>query len=191
MLTSEEAVDRFLDAVNTDSLADGDTFDTAVTLGTGSGTLTITAISSEIVSSGQTNDVWGRINSASSSRLAPAGASVRVFWPFAFGSIGSGIPFYFPATVSRFSAYVSENTYATNGTLTVRRNGVNATGSISVTAGVTGIFKDVAHSDDFDSTDNLTYGITGGTSGSVSILMFACQMRDNSRSSASSAVVIF
>lgn len=74
-----------------------------------------------------------------------------------------------PITLSKLRVGVGENTCDGTTNVTVRKNGANATQTVTIPAGTTGIFQDTTHSDSFAAGDNVSIQIvnSGSTTGSV------------------------
>ncbi len=74
-------------------------------------------------------------------------------------------------TFSHMAFYVSANTLDTNGTITLRKNGAGGLNqTVTITAGVTGLFQDTTNSDALSTDDAVNYQwvVSGGT-GSATI----------------------
>ena len=85
--------------------------------------------------------------------------------------------FYFPAVTTNLFCYVSANTRNGTSTVNVRKNGVNGTGSVSISASATGTFEDTSNSDSFAYNDYFSMQIApGGSSGTIDIRLFAVKV---------------
>jgi hypothetical protein len=158
----------FEDTSNTDTLADGDSFNWSAALGTGTGAIVFNRFSSAITNATVAkNDVFVRHGAA---RAASASANFPLFGGKSGGTTteaDSKMRHGFAVTTSRLRLSVSANTYTGSATFRNRNNGADATQVLTIGAGLTGIFEDTTHTDDYGATDDANYSIAGGTSGSL------------------------
>ena len=162
------------DLTPADTYSSGDLACGSITLGTGVEDLVIAFHVGTFKSTNVAQDTWAQ---AAAGGLARAASATEDF-VYPGGSWGSlsGIseanarvrPGY-AGTASRLRIYLSANTYTANGTLAVYLNGVSAA-TVTITAsGGAGWYEDTSGTFAFDADDDLSLGIVGGTSGSITI----------------------
>jgi hypothetical protein len=159
----------FEDTTHTDALASGDLYDFSITNGVGtSQALTFQTYGCSIQNdSTAQNDIFA---TSGSTRAASATAS----YAFIIGNASTNatetnqtIEHGFALTASKMRIFVSDNTYAADATMRLRKNAADGSQNITLTAGVTGWFEDSTNTDSIIATDNVCYSIVGGTSGSI------------------------
>lgn len=172
------------DLVNTDSLVAGDLYCWGKTNGTGAGALTPVFAQSHLVytssiyDSFSTSTAIGGVTRAASgtpSYVAPFGTTFGTF-NATENNRKQAVPS--AVTLSKFSLNVTANTYSVSATGNVRKTGANGNGNVTITNAVTGVFEDVTNSDSFIAGDFLSYGVTGGTSGSITVTWFGAKLQD-------------
>jgi len=153
----------FVDDAIGDSISDGDLVNLSLTLDTGVQDLTVTSWGATFKNSAASKcDVVGA-SIAGSSRAASATENY-----YTYAGVGAGgeisAPYDFFATNPRI--ILSANTYSTNATYTLYKNGSSAA-TITLTAGVTGVFENTSDSVSYALGDTFNFGIVGGTSGTL------------------------
>jgi hypothetical protein len=159
------------DTVNTDSLAAGDDFNYLITTSTGTGTTTITTISTSWIN---TSSLFPML-SGRSGGMAQAFNITNYFR--VSGSLidpqttetKAEVSANFNMTVSELGAYVSANTIATSATVvTFRDNNADSALTVSYAAAQTGLKNDSTNTVIVTAGDEMTYKIvTPNTSGSI------------------------
>jgi hypothetical protein len=157
------ATGAFEDTTHTDSLASGDTFGfSAVTTAGGTSiaiivgcTLNYTSQKSEVVGGGATFNFNASPQFVTALNCNTSGLT-ELSCLLAINGVLSAM---------RFNVFSNTNTGTW--TLTVRKNGVNGSQTLSVGATTTGNFEDTTHTDTISETDSITYTATGGTSGTI------------------------
>lgn len=176
----------FTDLVNSDSLVATDLYNMVGASGVGIGNFTCTDIQTQWVYSSTTYDalspssVVGGITRAASgtqSFISPFGCISHNF--NATEAVKQQVVAS-PLTLSKFTLNLLANTYSVSATARVRKNTANGNGVLTLTNGVTGVFEDLSNSDSFVTADLVTYGITGGTSGSITVNWGTAQIVDTS-----------
>lgn len=157
-----------------DTIADGGLVNLSITLGTGVedmnisyflGTFKSTSSKSESFFGGGTFG-WTRAASGTESFVPPGGRVTTATLTEAQARIKPG----FAATVSNPRWYIANNTYTSDATVTVYRNGVATAGTFTITAGVDNQWwEDAVNTFSIDTDDEISFGITGGTSGNLVI----------------------
>lgn len=161
----------FEDSSNTDTLASGDDFNFQFVTGTG-GNVTSQQIAVAITaSSGTSNDLMGS-NSTSTTNFSNTATNYAPITGRLFSTITTEaacqIPHGFACQIDRMRIYVGSNTGDGSEVFTLRVNGSNATNTVTVGAGLTGLFEDTTHTDTVTTTDLVSIGGVGsGTTGNV------------------------
>lgn len=160
------------DTSGTDTLTSGDTYNYAITTGTGTGTIGYARGGSTLVAAG------GEFVLAASPSVGMAVAFNTTVYPGISGCLAAfttettqnvGPPF--SVLVSKLDAYVSANTIATSATtVTVRDNLADSAITVSVGAGATGLFSDASNTTLVLVSDEMNYEVsTPNTSGSITL----------------------
>lgn len=174
------------DTTHTDTLAVGDDYCFVRTITAGSGNIAPKATGFAVENTtGSTNDVFAA--TGSSSGTTRSASASNTYYPIA-GSIHSGstteanntIQHGFAATVTRLRCLVTSNSYSAAGTLKSRKAGADGNLTVSITAGVTGVYEDTTHSDSVAATDNYCAAIVGGTSGSITLFWIGATEQEQS-----------
>jgi hypothetical protein len=170
----------FEDTVNTDTVAAGDDLCWSLTTGAGTETLTHSHLGLAIESTNATNDIFSgsginRNASATANYYTPGGAAAT-----STTEDDRKIQHGFAATTTRLRIYLTANSYTTDGTLTLRKNGAAGNQGVTLTAGTTGLFEDTTHTDTFVGTDDATFEINGGTSGAITFSYIGLTEQDTS-----------
>jgi len=165
----------FEDSTNTDTLAATDLFCVALTAGSTAGITygfkyqidSTTSLFEIAGSNGFTNVAF----SASTRFFAIFGSveSATVTTTESQAQIVPGIPLL----LSFFRMRIDGNTMTGTTTFKLRKNGVDAKQNLSVATILTGLFEDTTNIDLSDSTTNLNYSISGGTSGNIQFNFYA------------------
>lgn len=162
------------------SYTDGDRFDWSVSSGVDTNTITITAsFLTAQTTSGQKSDLFARpatsvtlSGSATASYIPitgrPAANNTENTKEFTFG---------FPCRLSNFRALVTASA-GYNGTLTIRKNGVDTSLSLSIPSGTSGDYSDLVNTLDLVAGDVITVKRTGGTSGSIILSTLGVTVED-------------
>lgn len=161
---------RFVDAVNTDTIASGDELGYTVAAALVSNGMQVRLVAANAV--GQEGFVLCA-SSVGSGTNRTASATPTYYSPV--GSITSlsttenlmQIPVDFYATVSNLMRRVHSNTYAAAATVRLRINGLDGNSTFVIGAGLTGLFEDSTNSDNLRPGDLITLSIVGGTSGTL------------------------
>jgi hypothetical protein len=158
----------FEDTTHSDTFASGDLVDWSFSGGSGSGVacasglLKFNALDAELTGGG------GSTAFSASDQFFSA---VGVFAGIATESLVK-IQHGFAAKARNFRTLIIGNTMTGSTTFFVRKNGADATQTISVGAAATGLFEDTTHTDQFSATDDVDYVQRGGTSGSINTSHF-------------------
>lgn len=134
----------FSDLSGSVSYADGDLWDYAITTGSGSGNLVVAGISARLATTTQIfaqQACYGALASTLGRAFGPAGSLVNT-------STAStvGVRALQASTLSNMQIVVTANASA-GFTATLQKNGVNANQTISIGAGLTGLFEDISNTD--------------------------------------------
>lgn len=158
----------FSDLSNTDTLAAGDLFDWMITTpGSGTGVLTVGSIANEFETSGQA--FTQLVGSGGSPQNVNQGATT---FPVCCGTgafttenTGAQWAAVETATISDAQVRVKTNTASGAATVKSRKNGADGNILISVTAGSTGLFEDITHTDSIVAGDliNFSFSVAAGT----------------------------
>lgn len=158
----------FEDASNTDSLADGDTYDYQLTTGSGGTSFTFSAMSHLYAATTNTVQcLCGSIgNNIGATEVVPLngqqGGTTEA-------GIQSRITTSLGGTFKKFQAYVSTNTRDGACPVVFRHNGSDAV-TFSITASTTGYFEDTSDTEAVDYLDVCSWTVTrGGTTGNCAI----------------------
>lgn len=160
----------FMDTTNTDSVAAGDTWNLALTTGTGTAAQTIAGFGAQYDAA---SDVYTQFR-AQQSATAPTTASASTTyyasllgeWSAAFNSNDTGGKFTCraPGDFSNFYINLSANTKTTNTVAGLLKNGSAGNNIVTIGAGATGTFEDTTpHTDTVASGDTISAYITTGT----------------------------
>lgn len=155
----------FADTTNSVAVADGDLVNGALTTGSGSGTLTISAVGLEKSSAGQCSTRIGSFMSGAGSAFSTASSTVYYGCGTANGTTTESrtqARAMEGCTLSNFQVYVDANARTTSCTIGTRKNGANGGQSVTVTAGSTGLFEDTTGSDTLAAGDLFNFRITSG-----------------------------
>lgn len=157
---------------NSDTISDGTQWCFALVNGTGSSTpdWRTPYVCFDNSSSGVAkNDLFANDNSrASYTAAGPKYYVINGRFQAAANQANAKIKHDFPVTTSRYRMYVSANSLAADATLTVQKNGTDATQTLTITAGLANhLFEDSSHTDAFGATDDINIKIIGGTSGVI------------------------
>lgn len=158
----------FADTTHTDSLADGNLWNGSFTLA-GSGSMNIGAYTAELVITGQAFTMFGASNASTGTYST---SSATTYDALMGQSPGAGVSnealiesFGLEnATLSNIQFLISTNGNANAATGRSRKNTANGNQSVSITAGVTGLYEDTTHTDSIVATDKFCGAITTGAS---------------------------
>jgi hypothetical protein len=147
------------DTTNTDSIASGDTLNYSYTTGTGGNSQTVECVGCfyDSTTPGEQPLINGS-SSSSSGNSWSGGADTRYtklagdFSNYRTDESESQMP-EMAGTFDRLRIYVSVNSKTTTCTATLRKNTADATQTVSVGAGVTGLVEDTTHTDTFADGD--------------------------------------
>lgn len=154
------------------SLSDGDLVCISMTLGTGVEDLTLQMVGVTLKSTDNASEVaCGR--QAGDTRAASATASYYV----PGGSIGGvsatetdhRVKVGFAAVVKNLRCYLSANTYGADATLKLIVNGTAQITTTITASGGAGWYENTADTYNISDTDEISYEIVGGTSGSITV----------------------
>ncbi len=164
---------RFEDTTNSDSLASGDDWNFSLTTGAGAVGFIMNGpyCAIDYGSSSKTNDIFARF--VGQTRAASGSAT---FYPI-LGRLNQAsateadlhLRHGFPVRMSRMRLYLSANTYSAAATVRLRKNSADGNQTISIGAGLTGLFEDASNTDDCTADDDVCWSIINGTSGSITI----------------------
>jgi hypothetical protein len=158
----------FEDTVNTDAAVNGDLVNWYISSGSTTGTIQA-RITAEVANAQTKHQA---LCSAGSSAITLA-AGGTFFSPVNWvkTSSGAAIPAQLNHTASNLQCTLTANTTSSPSTLVFRKNGVTGNMSVSIGAGLTGIFSDLTNTDSVQSTDQLNYMWTVGTGTSLVFAM--------------------
>lgn len=165
------ATGLFEDTSSTDTVADGDLVNFAVTNGSGAGGIDAQFVGCWIVTTTGKNDLFSNFVTGTA-RAASGTASYHPFVGTPASSAteaNASVQHGFDGRASRLRIYLSANTYSADATATLRIAAADVTQTITLTAGATGWFEDTTHTDDFTANQDCCVKIVGGTSGSITI----------------------
>lgn len=157
----------FEDASNSDSLTAGQLYNVSRTTGTGGGTITYANPGFKVVTDGSGFLFCVLMNVAASSSL---------YFPLIGASTGNAtevnvdLPMPFACVASKIALNVTENSSTTNATFKLRDDAADATIAMTIPATTTGVFQDTSHSDSIASGSQMTYSLSGITTGTVTPL---------------------
>jgi hypothetical protein len=162
-----------------DSLADGDLINYALTLGTGTGSLTVTAVSATYKSTNNKSDV---ISQGSGATLSSSG-SVVYRYPGGNLTLSSGtvanyeLPPRVDATCSNLRFLFTSNSFTGAATFGLA---VNGTDQITATAGagLTGWFENTSDTWDISPSDRISFSFTGGTANTALLRVVAITLEE-------------
>lgn len=81
------------------------------------------------------------------------------------------------ATIRKLWLYVSSNTINGNSVVTIRKNGVATSITVTIGVGLTGEFSDLVHSVDFAEGDKLSFELTiGGDAGGITLQQWSLEV---------------
>jgi hypothetical protein len=83
------------------------------------------------------------------------------------------ITWHTPGVLSRLYVKVLANSTTANSTVNLRVNGVNATSTVTIGAGVTGVVEDTGHSDTIADGDEVVYRCVTGAGGSITYALIS------------------
>lgn len=164
-----------------DALADGDLLSMSLTLLTGLEDILISLIGCTLTSSTAKCDVYAG-NSAGVARAASATASYYVLG----GGIAAAtthteanarVKVGFAGQASNLRIHLSANTYTGSATLKLMKNGAAAV-TTTIGAGVSGWIENTTDRVSHAASDELSYEIDEGTSGSITITVMAVTLQD-------------
>lgn len=171
---------NFQDNTNSDSISIGDLVCyEIVTGGSGAQSMNLILMAIDVIT---TNGKF-ILTSTSAGGSNP---SVSTFYPLSGYSLSdtTATDYRFDAnrnlTASYGYAYVSANSTSANGTLILRKTGVDTTLSISLTSGTTGLFQDTSHTPVLLSTEELNWSYTRGSANSITFRVMGLTLHDDS-----------
>lgn len=167
----------------TDTIADGDTINASLTLDTGVEDLRLTLVCATLKSSDSAQDLFaGRVSGIA--RTAGATQHYQPIAGFMSGISASETEWQvapkFAGTISNLRAYLGANTYGSDATLHVMKNGVSALTCTLTASGGAGWYENTSDTLSVAATDTITYGIDGGGSGSATYYTLACTITQSS-----------
>jgi len=162
---------------NAESLSAGDLISLALTLGTGVEDLTITFVLLTLKSTSGKSETFGladsRAASATEHFYTIGGRNTLRTSTNVLTEAQARIKVGFAATCSNLRIYLSANTYTTDGTMTLYKNGSATAVVVTITAGGgAGWYEDTTRTVDIDDNDELSIGIVGGGANSISMSFF-------------------
>ena len=173
----------FTDVSNSDSLADGDLYCFSFTTSTGGGTISCHLFQAQYQYSSQIYDSFDF--SLASAGVARAASATKQYVQMFGGTHSSWaaesvrrqlVPS--PITVTKFSCFVSANTYSVSATSTIRKNLADGKATLTLTNAVTGEFEDVTNSDSYVAGDIISISMVGGSTGSLTNTWWGIQVVD-------------
>ncbi len=169
----------FQDTVNSDSLVDGNLFNSQVVVGAG-GTLKVSIIAYTLATAANTTPIlvshWPYTIAFGQTRYAPPVGAVDFTTTT---EARTQYTFRTAATLSNLRVYLSMNLNNGSSTFRTRVNGVNGDQSVTVPASTTGAFEDTTNTDSISPGDPVNLqAVTGGTLGNMTINI--AQMKSNS-----------
>lgn len=178
IVVSGGSTGHFVDSTNTDSLVQGDEFNYSRAVLTGSGAIANGSIGVELHSTSTQHHMYG-MEGTNADRPLVDSTTVKYFVPF--GGMGAlttteaetKIPMGHSGNASYFRIKVAGSTTTNDGTITVRKNGTDVA-TITVTAGINGIFSDTSSTFSFVAGDLISCSakLNSGT-GSFNIVYFS------------------
>jgi hypothetical protein len=159
-----------------DAIADGQLIDASLTLLIGVQDLTISLIGATLKSSDSQQDIWnshqvGIARAASATEVYAPLSGYGATWTFGNTEAVSRAPVGFAGTASNLRCYLSDNTYTGDGTLKLYKNGSAVITTTLTAGGGAAWYENTADSISFVATDELSFAIDEGTSGSITIQM--------------------
>lgn len=158
----------FEDSTNTDTINIDDLVNYAMTSDIGGGTLQIRFISLEVIT---TNDKQNLISGTGAVTGSTQLANETKYIAISGGSSGDTTEIYKSCKTrvsfgaSNLECYLYSNSVTATSIITLRKNGVDKTQTISIPSTTTGYFEDTTNTDYFYSTDTVNYKIVVGSSG--------------------------
>lgn len=160
-----------------DAIGDGHLIGGSITLDTGVEDLTISLVAALLKSTNTKQDIWCSAATAGLARSAVTDGETF----FVIGSYMDGVASYteaqarvapgYAGTASNWRIYHSGNTYTADATLNVYKNG-SVVGTVTITAGVANTWhEDTVNSFSFAATDELSFSVSGGTTGTGTMRM--------------------
>ena len=162
----------FQDATNTDTTTtESDLVCMNIANGASGGALVIVNYSVQYSTTGTAEDIIASSSAGGTTRAAGASVTPYQVAGFIFTTTEANLQsrLQFATVAEHLGIYLSANTYSGSATLTFRKNGTDGNQSVAIGAGVTGALHDTTNTDSVASTDLLSFGIAGGTSGSITV----------------------
>lgn len=165
----------FSDVTDSDTISSAGTLvDFYITTAGSVGSLTFSSVSTDVVTTDFTSIAMAVPNPSGTGTTVNANLTRY----FSFAGCGNNslvtaaeasmqLKAYTPFTVSMVTVNIPANTVTATSTIVLRKNTANATSSISITSGATGIFTDALDSDDFLDTGVIDYRIITGATGTA------------------------
>ena len=155
-----------------DSLSDGQTINTSITLDTGVEDLTLAFVLATLKSSSSKSETWAGAQNGGA-RAASATAFYMPIGGFItttnLAETDARIKVGFAAVVSNLRCYLSANTYTGNGTLKLYQNGVAVITTTITASGGAAWYENTSDTITIDADDELSFEFDEGTSGSITI----------------------
>lgn len=161
----------FSDTSNTDTISSGDLLNFKFTTGTGGSAIAFRSFGLAFSSTANKNPFYTSLTAGIN---RTAGAGNTYYNPF--GTLNTTtttaessktfIP-GFPTTLSNIMISVLANTCTASVTFKSRKNSADGNQSVSIATTATGLFEDTTNTDVLDYDDDFTYGLVGGTSGTL------------------------
>lgn len=178
---------RFEDASNSDTVASGDTFNLAMTNGTGTSALSVNHAYAKFTA---TSGVSSHLNAEGGSTFPAAGSASTLYRTQPIGSISAAFstsdtniwePCRSAGTLHHFYIVASANTRVTDSTAGVRLNATtNGNQVVTVPASTSGTFEDVTNTDTLTNSTNFAYYVQTGTgAGSLTVRRLGCMFNSN------------
>lgn len=154
----------------TDAIADGDVVSTSIALLTGVEDLTVTFVIGTFKSTSNKSEIW----SSHDAGLARAASATANYHPiggrlFVDTDANNRIKPGFAGIVTNLRCYLSANTYGANATLKLMQNGSAVITTTITASGGAAWYENTSDTVTFTDTDEFSYEIVGGTSGSITI----------------------
>jgi hypothetical protein len=181
----------FVDATNTDTVVTGDLVNLKSTGGSAGGSWSLSLIAS-VFETGDSTTVTKMTYGIPAGTSGMTAAATTWYPPLMGSSSTVSVPDTTEAnsqslqrvsgTFKNLSVSVLTNSRTTIGTVTFRKNGSNGNQTIPITAGGTGIFEDVTHTDTVVANDLVNYSYTSGAAdtAAISINSFSSEFKTTS-----------
>jgi hypothetical protein len=169
----------FEDTTHTDTIASGDLYNYAIAGAAGTGTNTFGTVAVQFETTTNQSHIY-----TDYPLLYTTGASETSPIPLCgdFGLAGTEAPCQlkarFPMTVTNLECRVNTNTATSDGTLTFRKTAADTALTLTITAGITGLFEDAANSVTIATGDLINFRLVTGATNGIQPAFFGCMIED-------------